>query len=208
MVNNRYLAGDMRIGMLGGTFNPIHMGHLALAQECRRCLSLDKVVFIPAYSPPHKDVEYRVSAVDRLNMVHLCVDGDSGFEISTYEIDKQGTSYTVETIEHFRDKYGRDARLFFLTGSDSAKDLSTWREVDRILSMTTFVIASRPGWDMDTLFDEKVTRVLIPRIDVSSTVVRDRVRNNEPVDHLVPPAVVRYIREKGLYKASGPNGNS
>ena len=109
----------MRLGILGGTFNPIHVGHLILAQECWYRFSLEKVIFVPAFKPPHKEVEDDISPQHRLDMVRLFIEKDKRFEISTYEIDKEGVSYSIDTIDHFKDKYGPDAELFFLTGSDA-----------------------------------------------------------------------------------------
>jgi nicotinate-nucleotide adenylyltransferase len=190
----------MRIGMLGGTFNPIHNGHLVLAKECLDRFGLDRVVFIPAHIPPHKEVECGISAADRLNMVRLALEGNGKFEISTYEIDKKDVSYSVDTIRRFREKYGKDAQLFFLTGSDWAGDLSTWKNIDEILGLVTFVIASRPGGSAEkSPFDRKITRIEIPALDISSTDIRSRVKKRQPIDHLVPKLVVRYIRDKALY---------
>ena len=191
----------MKIGLLGGTFNPIHTGHLVLGQECWHKLGLDKVVFVPAYLPPHKEVEGGVSAADRLNMVRLALEGNGKFEISTYEIDKGGASYTVDTLRHFRGIYGEKAQLFFLTGADSAESLSMWKDPDEILSLATFVIASRPGWGEESPYHDRVTRIAMPQIEISSSDVRRRIAEKEPIDYIVPAAVVSYIRNKGLYRA-------
>lgn len=190
----------MKIGMIGGTFNPVHLGHLVLAQEAWHRFSLDKVVFIPAYVSPHKVGKEDASAADRMEMVSLSLKGDDRFEVSHYEIDKEGISYSIETIKHFKDKYGRDTELFFLTGSDSMEGLSTWKEIDHIFSLTTFVIATRPGWDTKSPYAEKAACIDIPHIDVSSTMIRDRVKNKKPIEYLVSPSVARYIRDHGLYK--------
>jgi nicotinate-nucleotide adenylyltransferase len=190
----------MKIGLLGGTFNPIHMGHLVLAQECWAQLELDKVIFVPTYIPPHKDVEGDVCAADRLNMMRIALEGDGRFEISTYEIDKKDTSYTVDTIKHFREKFGEDAELFFLTGSDWAGDLSSWKDIDQILELAVFVIATRPGYDKKSRYEDQITRIGIPEVAVSSTVIREKIKNREPIDYLVPDEVIRYIRNKGLYR--------
>jgi len=163
-------------------------------------LALDKVVFIPAHIPPHKEVEGEIAAADRLNMVRLALEGDDRFEISTYEIDKEGTSYSIETIKHFQQKYGEDAELFFLTGGDSAESLSMWKDVDDILRLTTFVVATRPGWEEKSPHEDKIKRIIIPNMEISSSMIRTRVRTREPIDFLVPPVVVRYIRNKGLYR--------
>ncbi|MGB2598815.1 MAG: nicotinate-nucleotide adenylyltransferase [Candidatus Omnitrophota bacterium] len=191
----------MKIGMLGGTFNPIHMGHLVLAEECWHRFELDKVVFIPAHIPPHKEVECSVSAADRLNMTRLALEGYERFEVSTYEIDKKDISYSIETIKHFKEKYAPGAELFFLTGSDWAGDLSTWKNIDEILDSVTFVIASRPGGNVEkSAYEGKITRITIPALDISSSDIRDRIKRREPIDHLVPAPVVQYIGNKGLYR--------
>ena len=190
----------MKIGMLGGTFNPIHMGHLVLAEECWHRFELDKVVFIPTHIPPHKEVECGVSVADRLNMVRLALEGNDRFEISTYEVDKKDISYSIDTIKHFKEKYGEDAELYFLTGSDWAGDLSTWKNVDEILNMVTFVVASRPGSGEKGQFEDKITQIEIPALDISSTNIRERIKNREPIDSLVPKPVVQYVRNKGLYR--------
>ncbi|MFC1480476.1 nicotinate-nucleotide adenylyltransferase [Candidatus Omnitrophota bacterium] len=192
----------MKIGLLGGTFNPIHMGHLVLAQECWYRLGLDKVIFIPAQKPPHKEVEGGVSAADRLNMVRLATEGDNRFEISTHEIDSDGTSYSVDTIKHFSQKYGKSSELFFLTGSDSAESISMWKDPEDILRLATFVIATRPGWGENSPYEGRVKRIIIPAIETSSSMVRQRIRQREPIDYIVPPAVVQYVRQKGLYRDS------
>jgi len=191
----------MKIGMLGGTFNPVHTGHLVLAQECWHKLSLDKVVFIPAHIQPLKDVrEEDASPADRLNMVRLALEGDDRFEISTFEIDKGGESFSIDTVRHFREEYGPDAELFFITGSDSAETLSVWKDVDEILSLTTFVIAARPGWGEKSVYEDRVLRLVIPQLEISSSTIRERIAKREPVDFLVPAKVVQYVRNKGLYR--------
>ncbi len=191
----------MKIGLLGGTFNPVHTGHLVLAQECWHRLGLDKAIFVPAYTPPHKEVDNDVSAADRLNMLRLALENDDRFEISTYEVDSGGTSYSIDTIKHFKQKHnGKDDELFFLTGADSAKNLSMWKDVNEILSLSTFVIATRPGWKDRSVYEGRVRHIELPGIEVSSSMIRDRIRGREPIDYLVPAAVVRYIRKKGLYR--------
>jgi len=189
----------LKIGLLGGTFDPIHTGHLVLAQECWSKFSLDKVIFIPAYQSPLKKEGDSASPEDRVEMVRLAIEGDKRFELSTYEVDKGDTSYTIDTIEHYKEKLP-EGEIYFLTGSDSMEELSSWKEPDRVLSLTTFVIASRPGWSMDGPYADRVKLVIIPRMDVSSTMIRDRVSRSEPIDYLVPGLVANYIKEKGIYK--------
>ena len=189
----------MRIGLFGGTFNPIHIGHMALAQECWYELDLDKVIFIPAYIPPHKDLEGDISMADRLTLVRHALEGDDRFGISTYEIDSKGTSYTIKTIEHFRQKYQND-ELFFLAGSDWAETFPEWKDADRILELVKLIIAKRLGWKTDCSYREKVRFVDIPSVDISSSYIRERIKKCKPIDYLVPAATVKYIRNKGLYK--------
>lgn len=189
----------MKIGLLGGTFNPIHIGHLILAQECLYQLSLDKVIFVPANLPPHKKISGKVSKEDRLRMVRLALRQDKRFDISTYEIQKKGPSYSIDTIKYFKKRCGKSTKLFFLAGADAAKNLSTWKDIDQILELTRFVIASRPGWGQDSPYERSLKRIVIPEIDVSSSGIRERLRKKKPIDYMVPTAVVKYIHTKGLY---------
>ena len=115
-------------------------------------------------------------------------------------MDKKDISYSIDTIKHFKEKYGEDAELYFLTGSDWAGDLSTWKNVDEILNMVTFVVASRPGSGEKGQFEDKITQIEIPALDISSTNIRERVKKREQIDSLVPKPVVQYIRNKGLYR--------
>ncbi|MDD4956701.1 MAG: nicotinate-nucleotide adenylyltransferase [Candidatus Omnitrophica bacterium] len=189
-----------RIGLFGGTFNPVHTGHLVLAQECWHALNLDKVVFIPSYIPPHKDVQGDVSPADRLNMVRLALEGDDRFEISTYEMDKGGVSFSIDTVRHFREVYGDSAGLFFIAGADAASGLGTWKDPDTLLDLVDFVVVSRPGSPEITGYEGRITRVDMPGIDISSSMLRERIRVREPIDHMMPVNVVKYIRNKGLYR--------
>ncbi len=190
----------MRIGLLGGTFNPIHLGHMVLAQECWHHLALDKVYFIPAYMPPHKQIEGDATVADRVNMVRLALEGDDRFEVSTYEVDSEVKSYSVNTIKYFKEKYNEGAELFFLSGADSAESLSMWKDPDEILKLSTFVVATRPGWGEESAYEGLIHRIVIPNIEVSSSNIRERIHNRQPIDYLVPDKVVSYIRKKGLYR--------
>ena len=190
----------MRIGLFGGTFNPIHLGHMVLAQECWYHLALDKVFFIPSCVPPHKKVEGDVTVADRLNMVRLAIEGDNRFEVSTYEIDSAGTSYSINTIKHFREEYKGKAEFFFLSGADSVENLSMWKHPQEILRLSTFIVATRPGWQETGVYEGMVQRIDIPSIEVSSSNIRERIRSRQPIDYLVPSRVAEYIRDKGLYR--------
>ncbi|MDD4013589.1 MAG: nicotinate-nucleotide adenylyltransferase [Candidatus Omnitrophica bacterium] len=190
----------MKIGILGGTFNPIHTGHLVLAQECWYALGLEKVLFVPASLPPHKEVEGGVSAADRLSMVKMALGHDPRFEISTYELDKGGISYTVDTLRHFHKVYGAQTDLFFIAGADAAGGLSTWREPDEVLKIATLVVVSRPGHRCVDDHGGKIKRIQMPSLDISSSLIRKRIEEKAPIDFLVPAPVVAYIRDKGFYR--------
>jgi len=192
----------MRIGLLGGTFDPIHTGHLVLAQECWHKLNLDKVIFIPAYIPPHKELESDVAVSDRLNMVRLALESDDRFEISSYEIDKKDTSYSIDTLRYFSEKCGDEDELFFLLGADLVEGLSAWKEPEELFELACFVVCTRPGWDESSQYKDRIQYIEIPSIDVSSSMIRARIKNREPIDYLVPEVVVKYIRNKGLYRDS------
>jgi len=193
-------ATAARVGILGGTFNPIHIGHLILASDAIWKLSLDKVIFVPAYLPPHKSVEDATSAGDRLAMVRLAIADNRHFEASSIEIDAKKKSYSIDTLKAFKSAYGAAARLFFLTGSDSLKDLFSWKDVGEIFKISQFVVAPRPGYPVENVPEEVETVVITP-IEVSSMDIRRRIKEGRSIRYLVPEDVRRYIIEKKLYTA-------
>jgi len=187
-----------RIGILGGTFNPPHIGHLILAQEALIRLRLDKVIFIPTYLPPHKKVRDD-NAYNRYKMAVLACKGNPNFAVSKIEIGKSSVSYSVETLRRLKKSYGKGARLFFLVGSDN--DLKTWRDIEVALDLATFVVANRPG----SRAGKKggVRTISIPSVDISSSEVRKRVRlsqSTESIRYLVPESVRDFIKKNRLYK--------
>ncbi len=189
----------MRIGILGGTFNPIHIGHLILAEEALFKLKLDKVIFVPAYMPPHKSVEGTAKPQDRLKMVKLAIEGNPAFEVSTFEIDSKTKSYSIDTLKEFRKVYGGGTELYFITGSDLLKDLFSWKNVNEIFKMSKFIIANRPGYPVKDVPEEAETVVITP-IEVSSEDIRKRLNENRSIRYLVPEKVRSYIIEHNLYK--------
>jgi nicotinate-nucleotide adenylyltransferase len=188
----------MRIGILGGTFNPIHVGHLILAEEARFKLKLEKVVFVPAFVPPHKSSAEIISAGDRLEMVRLATEDNSAFEVSTFEIESKKRSYSIDTLIEFRGIYGENSELCFITGSDSLKDLFSWKNINDIFKISKFIVANRPGYPMKDIPKEVDTVVITP-IEVSSLDIRKRLMDGRSIRYLVPEKVRKYIHDHKLY---------
>ncbi len=189
----------MRIGLFGGTFNPVHNGHVTLARVAKTGLKLDKVIFVPAYIPPHKDAALIIDAKDRLCMIELAIGKSAGFEISRYEIDKEKKVYSVETLRHFKDTCPEDTEIFFLAGADSLPELGTWKDVDKIFTLCRFIIFSRPGFSKDNS-KLKVETIDMGEVNISSTRIRECIRKNNPIGDMVPKQVADYITENNLYK--------
>lgn len=189
----------MRIGILGGTFNPIHIGHLILAEEAMSKLKLDRVIFVPTFIPPHKNVEASAKPKDRLKMVELAIQSNEAFNVSTFELDSKKKSYSVYTLKEFRRIYGKDAQLFFITGSDLLKDLFSWKNVNEIFKMSKFIVANRPGYPVEEL-PQDIDTVVITPIEISSEEIRRRIRENRSVRYLVPEKVRFYIIKHKLYR--------
>jgi nicotinate-nucleotide adenylyltransferase len=190
----------MRIGILGGSFNPIHVGHLVLAEEAKEKLSLDKVIFVPAYIPPHKKDEELAEPNDRFKMVELAVRGNSSFEVSAFEIDAKTTSYSVETLKALKKKCGEGANLFFVTGADSMGELFSWKEIDQIFKLSHFIVANRPGYTIANV-PAGVDVVTITSLEISSSLIRKKIKEGGSIRYLVPEPVREYIIARRLYKS-------
>jgi len=193
--------GSRRIGVFGGTFDPIHVAHVVSAVEARRALCLDRVVFVPAGDPWQKRGSVSAAAADRLAMVRAAINGIAGLEVSPVEIERDGPSYTYQTLEAMSAP-GRD--LFLIVGADVAATMHTWVGVEHLPGLATLVVVDRAGEQPPA---ERLPagwpcqRVAIPRLDVSSTDLRARAGRGWPLDGLVPPGVVRVIVERGLYRS-------
>lgn len=186
-----------RVGILGGTFDPIHLGHLAVASEVCAELGLDQVLLTPAHSQPFKLEADTASAEHRLAMCELAARDDERFAVSPVDIERGGVTYTVDTLADLREQRP-DAELFFITGADALERLDEWKEPDRLTEMATFVGVTRPG---HTFFEMKRPHILVeaPALAISSTDVRHRVRAGRPIRYLVPRSVADYIALHGLY---------
>lgn len=188
----------MKIGILGGTFNPIHYGHLILGEQVLGQLKLDKVIFIPAFMPPHKKHWDIISSKQRLAMVKLAVKGNPNFNVSDVEISRKGTSYTVDTLRSIKKQYPQ-ARLFFICGSDLVNEIPKWKNVEEIYKLAKFVLAKRPGFGK-RLSGKNFLKIDVAQVDISSSLIRDLVRQGRSIRYLTSDSVVRYIEERGLYK--------
>lgn len=188
----------MKIGILGGTFNPIHLGHLILAEEARERLELDKVIFVPTYLPPHKDATSIVAASARFEMIELAIRGNAAFGVSDSEIRRRGASYTIDTLREFQKEYRRDT-LYFVIGSDLLTYLDGWKDLNEIVKMCTFIAATRPGYPLEKI-PSNIQTMPIRAVDISGFEIRSRVGEGRSVRYLVPDAVHQYILERGLYR--------
>lgn len=190
----------MRIGILGGTFDPIHNGHIHLARELCKRLALKKIIFIPTYIPPHKPDTKISSGIHRYNMVKLAIARSKKFELSDIELKRKGRSYSVDTLRQLKRRYGKRVQLFFITGSDSLKDINKWRDTEEILKLCTFVVVKRPGFRVRNA-DHCFPILDINAKDASSSDIRRRLKNHRSITRLVPARVRDYIEKCGLYQA-------
>jgi nicotinate-nucleotide adenylyltransferase len=188
----------MRIGILGGTFNPIHIGHLILAEEARRLLKLDRVIFVPCYLPPHKSAKGVISALSRFEMVKEAIKSHRGFVASDIEIRARKKSYTFLTLEKLRRRFSPPTVLFLIIGSDATEELSRWRNFTRILELARIVIAERPGFPVES--KPVWSRLIrIPQLAISSSDIRRRIKEGLSIRYLVPGMVEKYIASHRLY---------
>lgn len=197
-----------KYGIFGGTFNPIHYGHLMICEYLKEELDLDKIIFIPTGNPPHKDLD--VSARARYEMVKLAISSNPTFEISDIETNRIKLSYTVDTVRDLKKIY-KDEKLFFLIGLDTLFQLKTWKKIEELSGEIEFVVALRPKYiDIEEInrelkflrenYGTKVEIIHTPLYEISSTELRDRIKEEKSVRYLIPEEVVNYIKESGFYK--------
>ncbi|MGQ9598040.1 MAG: nicotinate-nucleotide adenylyltransferase [Anaerolineae bacterium] len=196
-----------RLGILGGTFDPIHHGHLVAAEEARHQLQLDRVLFVPAGTPPHKPRQPISPIFHRVRMVELAIAGRPYFSLSRVDAERSGPSYTVDTLELLRAEWGPEPAFFFIEGADSLADILTWYQPHRLLELCDLAVVGRPRVQLDLPHLEsllpgltaRIHWVHMPRLEISSSDLRARVRDGRPIAYLVPPAVETYIMDHGLY---------
>ena len=198
----------IRIGIIGGTFDPIHYGHLIIAEEARVKVGLARVIFIPAGNPPHKLRRPYSPAQHRYRMVELAIASNPYFEVSPVEVNRPGPSYSVDTVRMLREEMGPEVDLFFIMGVDSLAGILTWHKPEELIKLCKIIAVNRPGYgvDIDALdqvlpgIKKQVIFIRAPEIGISSTEIQERVRAGLPIRYLVPPEVERYIYEHHLYR--------
>jgi len=201
----------LRIGIMGGTFDPVHTGHLIIAQEVAWRLGLDQVLFMPAAHPPHKQHQQVTSERCRLEMVRLATEDNPLFEVETLELERGGLSYTANTLETLCERLGQPPQtlIYFIIGADAAADLLSWYRPERVLELTRLAVVDRPGYHLplDKLqaglpnvdLNERILQVEVPLIEIAANGIRTRVQQGAPIKYLVPPVIEEYIRREKLY---------
>jgi nicotinate-nucleotide adenylyltransferase len=197
--------GDaQRIGVMGGTFDPIHHGHLVAASEVAQVFTLDEVVFVPTGQPWQKDDREVSPSEDRYLMTVIATASNPRFSVSRIDIDRGGPTYTIDTLRDLRVERGDEAELFFITGADALAQIMSWQDVNELFALAHFVGVTRPGHRLtgDGLPEDKVSLVEVPALAISSTDCRQRVASGEPIWYLVPDGIVQYIAKRRLYRRS------
>jgi len=195
----------LRLGVMGGTFDPVHHGHLVTAEEALVQFELDRVVFIPTGRPWMKEGRQVSPAEDRYLMTVIATASNPRFSVSRLEVEREGPTYTVDTLRALADEHP-DAELFFVTGADAMLEILHWKDTHEILSLAHFIAATRPGYDLSAFEAEqaaanaRVSMMQVPALAISSTDIRERVRDGRPIRYLVPEGVKSYIEKAGLYR--------
>ncbi len=196
-----------RVGIMGGTFDPIHYGHLLMGEEARQAFALDQVIFVPNGRPAHKKPYLVSRPEDRYAMTLLATASNPHFACSRLEIDRPGPSYTIDTLRHFRQERPELDALYFITGADAIMEILTWHESEKLVEECLFIAVTRPGFVLerlseivDTDFLRRVSFLPIPGLEISSTDIRRRIRSGRSIKYLTPEPVEEYVKRQGLYR--------
>jgi nicotinate-nucleotide adenylyltransferase len=202
------MPGKQKIGIMGGTFDPIHIGHLVIAEAVRTEFMLDKIIFIPAANPPHKQNSCVTAAMDRYAMTLLATHSNPYFFVSDIELRRAGPSYTIDTVKALIGLYGVQTELYFITGADTIQEIPTWKDIDDLLALCNFVATARPGCinSIDNIvnyFGKKgrshIHQLATPELEISSTDIRQRIKAGKSIKYIVPESVENYLRKEKLY---------
>ncbi len=201
-----------RLGIMGGTFNPIHLGHLMIAEEARQTFHLDRVLFIPSYITPNKNID-GATAEQRLAMTRLATADNPYFAVSDLEIRRKGRSYTIDTLRFLKEFYGPSYILYFISGTDTIQDLPQWYKPEEILSLCQFVGATRPDGTQSISqvvehfgeLGKHILKLTVPTMQISSTELRHRIRSGLSVRYMMPKVVIEYIEKHGVYQCTAKN---
>ena len=192
----------MKIAILGGTFDPPHLGHLILADTVLKELNYDKVLFIPSKIPPHKNISGEVSNEDRLNMLKLSIEDDKRFSFDDYELKSEGISYTIKTLNYLYENYDIDGKIVLIIGADLIKDFHRWKEPEKISELANIVAVNREesdNLDKENIEQYNIKIIIAPRIDISSTLIRERIKKNKAFRYFLNDKVYNYIISNKLY---------
>ena len=201
----------MRIGVFGGTFDPIHNGHLLVAEECRDRLRMDRVIFVPARLPPHKQTRSLTAPHHRMSMVRIAITSNPGFEASPIEFERPGPSYSVDTLRQLRRNYPQGTEMSFIMGADSLNELASWHDPAGLLAICKLVVVNRPGAPaVESSYlagvypgaGERLIAIEVPGLDIASSDLRERLRTGMTVRYQVPEQVIDYIESNELYRSS------
>lgn len=202
-----------RIGIMGGTFNPIHKGHIAIVRAAKKQFRLNKIIFVPSGHPPHKTSEYIAPKEDRFKMVKLVIDGKKNYQISRAEIDRPGFSYAVDTFNALKKEFDGDAALYYIMGMDSINEILTWKKPMELFKLCQFIVATRPGSKIRTMrrilkfppvhLHSDTIHLIEVRMNVSSTKIREMLSKSRLPKRYLDPKVIDYIKENRLYGYSG-----
>jgi nicotinate-nucleotide adenylyltransferase len=203
------------VALFGGTFNPIHFGHLLIAEQIRTKYNLDKVIFVPTNVPPHKESADLINPKLRLIMAHLATVSNPCFEVSTFEVDRPGKSYTIDTAKYFKQYFGNETDLYFIVGADMLSEISKWKNIEELVKICRFIAVSRPGYDIKKVLDQQflaaehpgvlsdlIENVIVeelPMVDISASHIRRRVKEWKSIKYFVPEAVEQFIHNHQLY---------
>ncbi|MGB9596470.1 MAG: nicotinate-nucleotide adenylyltransferase [Candidatus Poribacteria bacterium] len=193
----------MKLVVMGGTFNPPHIAHLICAEEVYELFKFDKALFIPCARPPHKNNSEIIDVHHRYNMTILATQDNQHFEVSRVELDRLGRSYTIETVKELKKLYGNDTEIYWIVGADAILEMPSWKNIDELLEICNFIGINRPGYDIKHASEKilnKIQRVDVINIDISSSNIRKRIHERKSIKYLVPSAVEDYIYKNGLYR--------